>query len=87
MIQTEEWGRPDDGGQRTADLLLQIKGQPAKMVGTASILDTGNGIEMQIQGDLKVAIPFVGKKVEPEIAKAIYAAADKEQKAADARLS
>ena len=41
---------------------------------------------MQIEGDLKVSIPFFGKKIEPEIAKGIYAAVDKEQKTAATRL-
>ena len=86
VVQTEDWGAPDADGQRTADVVVQIKGQPAKMVGSASILETGGGIEMRIEGDLKVAIPFIGKKVEPEIAKGIYAAIKREQEAADARL-
>src|SRR6476620_2068382 len=87
VVQTEEWGQPGEGGQRTADVVVQIKGQPAKMVGSASILETGGALEMRIEGDLKVAIPFIGKKVEPEIAKGIYAAIKREQEAADARLS
>ena len=28
VVQTEEWGAPDGNGQRAADIVLQIKGQP-----------------------------------------------------------
>jgi hypothetical protein len=79
VVQTEEWGEPDDGGQRTAALLLSVKGQPARMVGTAALVTTADGTVMQIRGDLTVSIPFFGKKVEPEFAKGIYAAIRQEQ--------
>ena len=86
VVHTEEWGAPDADGQRTADVVVQIKGQPAVMNGTAAIVASGGEVVMQIEGDLKVSIPFFGKKVEPEIAKGIYAAVDREQKTAATRL-
>jgi hypothetical protein len=86
VVQTEDWGAPDADGQRTADVVLQIKGQPAGMNGTAAIVASGGEVVMQIEGDLKVSIPFFGKKVEPEIAKGIYAAVRKEQETAATRL-
>jgi len=86
VVQTEDWGAPDADGQRTADVVVQIKGQPAAMNGTAAIVASGGEVVMQIEGDLKVSIPFFGKKVEPEIAKGIYAAVDKEQTTAATRL-
>ena len=86
VVQTEDWGAPDADGQRTADMVVQIKGQPAVMNGTAAIVASGGEVVMQIEGDLKVSIPFFGKKVEPEIAKGIYAAVDKEQTTAATRL-
>jgi hypothetical protein len=42
---------------------------------------------MRIEGDLKVAIPIFGKKVEPEIAKGIYAAIKQEQRTGTSWLS
>ena len=86
VVQTEDWGAPDADGQRTADVVVQIKGQPAVMNGTAAIVASGGEVVMQIEGDLKVSIPFFGKKVEPEIAKGIYAAVDKEQQTAATHL-
>ncbi|MFY9913235.1 MAG: DUF2505 domain-containing protein [Nocardioidaceae bacterium] len=87
VVQTEDWSAPGDDGQRTADLVLEIKGQPAKMVGTAAIVVTGTAVETRIEGNLKVSIPFVGKKIEAEVAKGIYAAIRREQETAASRLS
>lgn len=83
VVQTESWAAPDTEGQRTADLSVQIKGQPAKMIGKISTDAAGDGARTSIRGDLKVSMPFVGKKIEPEIAKGILAAIDKEQEVAD----
>ncbi len=79
VIQTETWGRPDDQGRRTGDLVVQIKGQPAQMNGTLALDVVGSGVRQRIDGELRVSVPFVGKKIEPEIAKAILAGVEKEQ--------
>ncbi|MEP6665729.1 MAG: DUF2505 domain-containing protein [Nocardioidaceae bacterium] len=86
VVQTEEWGAPDEAGQRTADVIVQIHGQPAKMVGTMAIHSIGAGSLINIQGDLKVAIPLLGRKIEPEIANGIYAAVEREQETGSAWL-
>ncbi len=69
--QTEVWGGPDGDGNRKADIKVSIIGQPAEMVGKATLRPNGNGSEFELNGDVKVSIPFIGKKIEPEIAKAI----------------
>ncbi len=83
VVQTEEWGAPDNVGQRTANLMVQVTGQPVKMTGTVTIGAVGQGARTSIRGDLRVSMPFVGKKIEPEIANGILAAAAKEQQTAD----
>ncbi|MBA2716857.1 MAG: DUF2505 domain-containing protein [Propionibacteriales bacterium] len=83
VVQTEEWGAPDDLGQRIANLTVQVTGQPVKMTGTVTIAAVGQGARTSIRGDLRVSMPFVGKRIEPEIAKGILAAAAKEQQTAD----
>lgn len=87
IVQTEEWGAPDAGGQRSADLLIRIVGQPATMTGAVQMTRTGDSVTSFIRGDVKVAVPFFGKKVEPEIATAILAAIRQEQACAADRLS
>lgn len=71
--QTEAWGGPDADGTRKADVKVSFIGQPAEMVGTATLSSTSGGCEFALNGDVKASIPFIGKKIEPEIAKAITA--------------
>ncbi len=52
---------------------VEIKGQPATMKGVATLLPNGTGTAFEVDGDVKVAIPFIGKKIEPEVHKAVVA--------------
>jgi hypothetical protein len=79
VVQTEDWAPTSGAGVRAADLLIQIKGQPATMAGSETLQQDGSGTLQLITGDLTVSIPFFGKKIEAQIAKAILAAAAKEQ--------
>lgn len=78
VVQTEVWGAPDASGSRTAKISVDIVGQPATMKGTARIFTSGEATSFDIDGDVKVALPFIGKKIEPEVAKAIKASLDHE---------
>ena len=71
--QTEVWSGPDADGNRTADVKVSIIGQPAEMVGTAALTASSGGTEFTLDGVVKVSLPFIGKKIEPEVAKAIVA--------------
>lgn len=71
--QTEVWSGPNADGGRTADVKVSIIGQPAEMIGKATLSSAAGGSDFQLDGDVKVSIPFIGKKIEPEIAKAITA--------------
>ncbi len=68
--QTEVWSDGPDGS-KVADVKVSIVGQPAEMLGTARISADGDDTEFVVNGDVKVSIPFLGKKIEPEIAKQI----------------
>lgn len=69
--QTEVWTGPDADGNRTAAIKVSIIGQPAGMEGTATLDGSGADAAFNVDGDVKVSIPFIGKKIEPEIHKAI----------------
>jgi hypothetical protein len=70
--QVEQWGAADGSGNRAADIRFTVIGQPADMHGRAEL--SGNGsVSFVVQGDLKVNVPFIGRKVEPEIAKIVAA--------------
>lgn len=77
--QTEEWSAPDAQGRRTADVRVDVVGQPATMTGVIVLEATPDGCRQVITGQVKVSIPFLGSKIEPEIAKGIRAAIKAEQ--------
>jgi hypothetical protein len=78
--QIEEWQPPDSDGARVASVKLTIKGQPASMLGTVTITPAGSGSVEVVEGDVKVAVPFIGKKIEPEIVKVIGSGVRVEQR-------
>ncbi|HJQ01263.1 MAG TPA: DUF2505 domain-containing protein [Jatrophihabitans sp.] len=71
--QVENWSPADDRGVRRAEIRLTIPGQPASMVGTAELTPNGTGSRELITGDVKVAIPMLGRRFEPELVKVIEA--------------
>ncbi|GAA1736741.1 DUF2505 domain-containing protein [Aeromicrobium alkaliterrae] len=69
--QTEKWTEGSNGS-RHADVKVSIVGQPAEMLGTAELTDDGKGgTVFTVKGDVKVSIPLLGRKIEPEIHKQI----------------
>jgi hypothetical protein len=70
--QTERWGGPDGDGNRSAEVKFTVIGQPAGMLAQVDLSGEGD-VSFVIDGDLKVNVPFLGKKIEPEIAKIIAA--------------
>ena len=87
--QTEEWAEPGDDSRRTADVKITIKGQPARMDGTMVLGPgaQGAGARLVIEGDVAVRVPFIGKKIEAELAKGILAVVDDEQEVGDIWLA
>jgi hypothetical protein len=84
--QVERWGAPEANGGRKAKIKLSIIGQPAGMEGTASITPDGKGSAFSVSGDVKVNVPFLGRKIEPMVAKAITASLRHEVKEGTKRL-
>ncbi len=75
IVATEAWGPAGGDGSRTADLQVQISRQPAGMTGNLRLEPVGGGGTREtLVGDVKVNVPFFGRTIEPEIAKAIRAA-------------
>jgi hypothetical protein len=85
--QTEEWSAPDAEGRRTADVRIEVVGQPARMTGTIVLEPTPEGCRETVNGQVKVSIPFLGGKIEPEISKSIVTAIKVEQKVGRAWLA
>ena len=70
--QTERWGGPDGDGNRSADVKFSVIGQPAEMLARVGLSGEGD-VSFAVDGDLKVNVPFIGRRIEPEIAKIISA--------------
>jgi hypothetical protein len=86
VVQTEQW-EPGDGVVRRAEVLVEVVGQPAKMIGIATIEPGVAGAVMAVEGDVKVKIPLLGGKLEKEIAGGIRSALAVEHKRGMAYLS
>lgn len=85
--QTETWGPAEEDGTRRAELRLQVKGQPASMTGTSTLAPDGSGTALDVKGELKVRIPFVGGSLEKELAAAVTAGLAQELEAGRRYLS
>lgn len=86
IVQVETWSDPGGDDTRRADIEVRISGQPASMTGTMTLRPHRSGTRQTVVGDVKVRIPLLGRRIEPEIAKAIRAALDKEGECARAYL-
>lgn len=86
---TEEtvWGAAGAGGQRTGDLQMSVKGQPVSLKGQVVVAAGGPGTVVQLTGDLKVAIPLLGKKLEQSTAPAVLTGFTIQQEVGDRWLS
>jgi hypothetical protein len=75
VVQAEQWEPGDDvGPARRAEVLVEIVGQPAKMIGMATIESDGDATVFAVNGDVTVSIPLFGGKLEKEVARAIRSA-------------
>ena len=84
--QVERWGGPDEEGNRSAEVKFTVIGQPADMVAQVDLAGQGD-VTFVVDGDLKVSVPFLGKKIEPEIAKIISASLRSDVEQGHKRLS
>jgi hypothetical protein len=73
------WGEPSADGRRSADLQMQVQGQPVSMRGRLELTPAGAGSVVQLTGDLKVSIPLLGKKLEQSTAPTVLAGFRKQQ--------
>lgn len=88
IVQIESWpAEPNGDGARRAEVDLQISKQPASMTGTIILRPNGSGTRRTVNGDIRVRIPLLGRRIEPEIAKAVRAALGKEQECARTYLA
>ena len=77
------WGSAAGDGSRTADLTMTVVGQPVTLKGQLKLAPGGRGTVIDLDGELKVAIPLLGKKLEQSSAPAVMAGFRTQQTAGD----
>lgn len=73
------WGDAGPDGARTGELEMTVQGQPVSLRGRLSLAAGGPGSVVELTGQLKVAIPLLGKKLEQSSAPAVLAGFGKQQ--------
>ena len=81
VVQTETWHAAAADGSRRADVVGEISNTPVTLKGTASISGGAQSVQA-IDLDVKVAVPLIGKKMEPFVVDAIRSGLQKEHELA-----
>lgn len=71
--ETQEWSVADEGGSRSGTAHVVIKGTPATMKGSLSLVGQGNSTSLSLDAELKAGVPLVGGQIEKAAAPAIIA--------------
>lgn len=83
VVEETAWGPSDGNGSRSGRVTMSVPGQPVTMRGTVQLTPGGRGTVAELTGDLKVAIPILGRKMEQSAAPAILAGFRTQQKVGD----
>ncbi|HEY0621272.1 MAG TPA: DUF2505 domain-containing protein [Kribbella sp.] len=78
VVQTETWHPANADGSRNAEVKGEITNTPVTLRGTARISSEGAQTVQTIDLDVKVAVPLIGKKIEPFVVDAIRSGLQKE---------
>ena len=81
------WGDPSSDGSRSGTVTMTVLGQPVTFKGGIRLSPGGRGSVVDVQGDLKVAIPLLGRKLEEAAAPAVMAGYRTQQEVGDRWLS
>jgi uncharacterized protein YndB with AHSA1/START domain len=81
------WGEELADGLRTGELEMNVQGQPVSLRGHLELAAGGAGTIVQLTGELKVAIPLLGRKLEQSTAPVVLAGFKKQQEVGDAWLA
>jgi hypothetical protein len=83
VIEEVQWGEAGSDGARTGTLTLTVLGQPVRLNGRLLLRPGGRGTTVELTGELKVAIPLLGRKLEESAAPAVLAGFRTQQQVGD----
>ena len=81
------WGDPSSDGSRSGTVTMTVLGQPVTFKGGIRLSPGGRGSVVEVRGDLKVAIPLLGRKLEEAAAPAVMAGYRTQQEVGDRWLA
>jgi hypothetical protein len=81
------WGDPSSDGSRTGTVTMTVLGQPVRFRGKLELSAGGRGSVVDITGELKVAIPLLGRKLEESAAPAVTEGYKTQQEVGDRWLA
>lgn len=75
ITQKENWAAPAGDGSRASTVTVDVAGAPVSVNATQNIVATADGSRVDLEGDVKSSIPFMGGKIasaaEPFVSKAL----------------
>ena len=77
------WDNPSSDGSRSGTVRMTVLGQPVNFRGEIRLSPGGRGSVVDVRGDLKVAVPLLGRKLEEAAAPAVLAAYRTQQEVGD----
>jgi Protein of unknown function (DUF2505) len=87
VVEEVQWAEPDGDGSRTAAMSMTVTGQPVRLTGQLRLAPGGRGTTVGLNGELKVNIPLLGRKIEESSAPAVLAGFRTQQQVGDRWLS
>lgn len=87
VLEETTWAEAEADGSRSATITTTVSGQPVTMKGSLRLAPGGRGSVVTLTGQLKVAIPLIGRKMEQSAAPAVLAGFRTQQKVGDRWLS
>jgi hypothetical protein len=87
VVEEVQWSEARADGARTGTLTMTVVGQPVRLTGTLQLGPGGRGTTVDLTGELKVAIPLLGRKLEESSAPAVLAGFRTQQRVGDRWLT
>lgn len=81
------WAGPSSDGSRSGTVTMTVLGQPVTFKGGIRLSPGGRGSVVDVRGNLKVAIPLLGRKLEEAAAPAVMAGYRTQQEVGDRWLA
>jgi Protein of unknown function (DUF2505) len=87
VVEEVQWSDAGADGTRTGALTMTVLGQPVRVNGRLLLRPGGRGTTVELTGELKVAIPLLGRRMEESAAPAVLAGFRTQQRVGDRWLA